>query len=397
MKADFSEKFSGKNKIGLIILISVLICLLAGGVYLATRGVARGENPIKQVNENRSQILVTGEKYALSYEQEQEYIEQEKKREEIRQENKEKIEEQSGISSNTGESESDIAGGESRPGEGSGGNEGSGDGPEGGNVDEGQDKSKLPKIETTLQNGQQVSGDFLSFNVKATSYKNVVISSFDMYVTINGTRVTSSGTSASGWVTFKDDGTLVDGANTIVIKATDPEGYTSKVTYIVNVDKNGERPIEGTATVTVDAPSIGLGTLFTKQVTVYKGENVASVMMRTFENTGYTASFTGSVNHAFYLAHVRRPGILNGWNQSMLHPKVKAHLEEINASYMGFSDPNSLGQKNLYEHSGWVVAYNGIYGDGMSTVACYDEDEIRLSFTVHFGYEYDGTWADCNL
>lgn len=381
-----------KNKILLITLSCIILTVVLSMVFLNSKSGYYGKNPIKEVNENRSQILVTGSKYAMDYKQEEEYIEQEQQRAEIRKENQEKIGEQTGVAS--AENSKTENG---KPGEGSDDPGGGSEGP-GGNVGGDEDESKKPKIECTLTNGQNVSGNYLSFDARATSYKQQIISSFDMYVAINGTRVTSSGTDARGWVTYKDDGTLVDGSNVIVIKATDAEGYTSSVKYVVNVNLSGERPKEGFAYITVDAPSIGIGTIFSRKIEVYEGENVSSVLLRAFDGTPITASFTGSINHGFYLSRIRSANILAGWSVDMIEPRVKKRLDDMNASFMGLpNDVNSLGEKDLYQWSGWVVAYNGIYGDGMSTQSVLNGDEIRLSFTLHMGDEYNGTWPECCL
>ena len=58
---------------------------------------------------------------------------------------------------------------------------------------------------------------------------------------------------------------------------------------------------------------------------------------------------------------------------------------------------NSLGEHDLYDPSGWVYSVNGSWPDGMSAITLGDGDELRIVFTLYYGYEYDGTWDDCNL
>ena len=58
-----------KNKIWIFTLIGiVLVCVLAG-VFLKTRSISMGADPLKTGDVMHSQIYVTGEGYALNYEQ----------------------------------------------------------------------------------------------------------------------------------------------------------------------------------------------------------------------------------------------------------------------------------------------------------------------------------------
>lgn len=97
-------------------------------------------------------------------------------------------------------------------------------------------------IKSSLSEVSRVDGNYLTFTVEATSYKKVKLSSFNINVLVNGSRISSSGTSNKGVVTYRADGALRDGANEISVTATDEEGYTATKIYNFDVDINGERP-----------------------------------------------------------------------------------------------------------------------------------------------------------
>ena len=104
---------------------------------------------------------------------------------------------------------------------------------------------------------------------------------------------------------------------------------------------------------------------------------------------------TGSVAMGYYVARLNKPGISGGWQ---INEAVKKRLDDMNADENGPPESeDTLGVQDFYKYSGWVYAVNGEYPDGMATFNLQDGDEIRLSFTLWMGYEYDGTWPECRL
>lgn len=121
---------------------------------------------------------MTGQNYSLNHEQEQQYLEEEQKREELR--NQELAGQQTGDLGqdssqwgidDTGEGSGSLgsSGGDSpAPGKGDGdkGDEGSGE-----NTGGDEEESKLPVIKSSLSEVSRVDGNYLTFTVEATSYK----------------------------------------------------------------------------------------------------------------------------------------------------------------------------------------------------------------------------------
>lgn len=401
-----------KNKISIMVIAAIIVAFAALSSIVSAWDEDVGDNPIIGVNEARSQLLMSGQGYSLNDKQEEEYQEkQEQLREHIKEELTDETsaksrmeqsvaqakeqassqnngsEEGIGGDENIGDSTGDNTGGDKLPGTGEN------DGEEPSNPG-GEEISKNPTIVTSLTDGQQVSGNALTFTVKAVSYKNVTLDSFDVQVYLNGQRMYSSGTDSGGRISYRADGLLVDGSNEISITATDEEGNASTLIKQINVDINGSRPVEGTISFSLEAPSIGLGTLYSVNAEIYEGESTASFVDRILKDAGFTIEHGGTTSYGYYLKRISKPGLTNGWK---INPTVKMHLDEINAPETFNIKSNSLGEHDLYDPSGWVYSVNGSWPDGMSAITLRDGDELRIAFTLYYGYEYDGTWDDCNL
>lgn len=364
-----------------LIAVFIIIAFIAGCavVYLTSHDLLDNGDYLSEMNENRSRILVTGLNYSLNDEQEQNYLQEEQKKEEAEvQQFQQEIQKTENIEENS------SLGADDTNGE-NGNHNGAGE----------DEESKLPSIKSSLSGITTVEGNFLTFSVEAVSYKKVKIKSFNLKVTANGSRLSSSGTDKNGVVTYRADGMLVDGVNEISVTATDEEGYTATKTYVFNVDLNGKRPEGGTVKLVIDAPSIGLGTMYKVEAPFYEGENAASFIDRNIKRAGFAPQTAGTIAMGYYVARLNKLGISKGWE---INAAVKKRLDEINADENGPPiSENTLGEQDFYKYSGWVYAVNGVYPDGMATFNLFDGDEIRLSFTLWMGYEYDGTWPECNL
>lgn len=411
-----------KNRISIMVLAAVIVAFAALSAIVAAWDEDVGDNPIVGVNEARSQLLISGQGYSLNDKQEEEYQEkQEILKEHIKEELTDETSAKSRIersvaqakenalsqdqdefsSQNNGSSEG-IESGEDVGNNEDAENNGEGDQLPGTGENEGGEPtnpggvetSKNPTIITSLTDGQQVSGNALTFTVKAVSYKNVMLDSFDVQVYLNGQRMYSSGTDGRGFISYRADGLLNNGSNEISITATDEEGHTSTIIKQIEVDINGNRPIEGTISFSLEAPSLGLGTLYSVNAEIYQGESTASFVDRVLRNAGFSIEHSGTTSYGYYLKRLSKPGLTSGWK---INPTVKMHLDEINAPETLNIMNNSLGEHDLYDPSGWVYSVNGSWPDGMSAITLGDGDELRIVFTLYYGYEYDGTWDDCNL
>ena len=383
----------------LFALILILAVTFTAVIYAWDEDI--GRNPINETNSSRSQIIMTGSGYTLSDNQEEEYKkEQETHAKKIKDELKDPDSIQSRIKAAVARAE-EISKSDNNldDGQSADGNESQGDIEDdtGDSTEDTSDNiqdSLLPIITTSLEEGQHVSGNALTFTVKAVSYKNVTLDSFDIKVYLNGQRLYSSGTNSHGQISYRTDGMLVDGTNEISITATDSEGNSSNIIKNIDVDINGARPIEGTVHIRLDAQSIGIGTLYASTEEIYQGESTAAFVDRVLRNAGFGIDHGGTTAYGYYLKRIYRTGITRGWN---INQNVKNHLDEINASESVKPSLNSLGEHDIYDASGWMYSWNGEWPDGMSSITLRDGDELRIVFSLYYGYEYNGIWSDCRL
>ncbi len=427
------------NKFGIFAILILIAIIFFSSIYVFSCNQDHGKNPIDGIAEERSQILLTGNGYSMNYEQEQEYLKEEEKRHEIIQNNQEQIaretgntheitesiqekkeneekkesiiEDKGGSVDNNSSSDGDGnkgSGNGGKPSEGSdsdkdenggSGGKGPGNGNDGDNTGGNIDESKLPTIICSLENGQEISGNFLGFTVKGISYKKEVISSFNMNVLANGNRLGSTGENSDGSYSFKTSKYLQDGLNEIAVTVTDKDGNTATKKYLINVDINGERPRTGTVRVILDARTVGKGILMDLNVPLYDQDNAYMVVDRAFKQAGITPVWQNSTNEfgGVYLASVIYPGIFANWTYDLIPAPLKEKLDDEGVTEQGIpSDINKIGEKDIYQWSGWCYDIDGTPGDftenGMAVEQVDDRDVITVAFTLHMVYEFNGTW-----
>lgn len=375
------------------ILAAVVLIFTAVACYLIAQEEDHGRNPIDGINENRSYIPVTGQDYSLNYEQENAYLEEEQQRAEAieekiqQQTDRETAQESSDAHDETGPGDEGGESPDEDGGNNTGGSTGAGEGENGENTGGDQDISRLPVIICSLTDGQTIDGAFLSFTVRATSYKNVPLSAFDITVTVNGSKIYSSG-NQNGTVSYRTSQSLRDGQNEVIIQATDDEGYTATKIYTVLVNSDQQQKEGGTMRVTLRADVLGLGVIFDETVVFYEGENLPYVVDRAFKQAGITYSYSGTFDYGFYLQRIYKTGVTDGY---VVPGSILDKLEDENASWVGY-EKDSLGEKDFYYWSGWVYRLDGYFPDGFSAIPAEDGSEIEILFTLNNGNEYDGTW-----
>ncbi|MDD7719173.1 MAG: hypothetical protein PUJ11_06720 [Eubacteriaceae bacterium] len=404
------KEFISKNRILIIIGIALFAVILGSALFIKSGTEDHGAYPLDGVNDKRSYIALTGEKYNLTEEQEQQYLLEEKKREErieekkrdekpVKEEYKPDDKDKPDDIIEDGDNTSDEPGGEPTddpaeepedPGENSGGDDPGEEEPETPADDPGvsdEEESKRPTIICSLRDGETIDGAFLSFTVKGISYKNMVLGSGDIAVKLNGSKIYSSGQN-NGIISYRTSENLNDGENEVVITAVDKDGNQATARYNVIINKEGPREEAGTMRVTLSADVLSLGTFFDVEVLFYEGENLPYVVDRAFQQAGMRYSHAGRFDYGFYLDRVYMTGITEGYR---IPDAIQEKLDQEGITSMGF-DNDSLGEKDFYEHSGWMYMLDGVFTDGFSTKPAEDGSEINLIFTLNYGYEFDGTW-----
>ncbi len=418
-----SSDFIKKNYVYLIIIFVLLISFAAIATYIHSLEIDRGTDPICALNEKRSYVAVTGEGYILGDNQEKEYKQEENKREEqnkiqslskplndnsniqetgnkdtdinsddgdsIEADEDPKEDENLAESGDAGDDEasqgdkdSDEDGGNT-----SGGGQGEGSGEEGDNTGGDQENSKLPAITCSLTDGEKIDGNLLSFTVKAVSYKKEILDSFDVKVTVNGSKIYSSG-SQNGKISYRTTQNLRNGNNEVIITAEDSEGNSATKIFTIVIDTSGEMKKGGTMRVSLCADVIGIGNLFDVNVDFYEGENLPYVIDRAFKKAGISYTYGGTFDYGFYLNRIFSAGITDGY---VIPESIMKKLKDENCSWVGY-ETDSLGEKDFYYYSGWMYKMDGVFRDGFSTIPAEDGSEIIILFTLNLGKEYNGEW-----
>lgn len=191
---------------------------------------------------------------------------------------------------------------------------------------------------------------------------------------------------------------LEEDANTIDIKATDTEGWSTTLpTFTIYKGEEGGAEPAGSVSISIEAGSVGLGTILpSTSVDFYQGEQLSSVVLRLLQNSGLDWRNDGDVTGGFYLKAIGRGGITAG---AAIPDDLMAHLEAVNCQLSGH-DANWLGEFDFTMDSGWLYFVNGEYMNvGMSAYFPADGDEIRIRFSLYSGADVGAgtngeTWGD---
>ena len=244
------------------------------------------------------------------------------------------------------------------------------------------EEDHYPTIATDLTDGETVNAAYRTFYVQAVDWYGNSLSSTALEVYGNGERLSSKGEPSPGILAYRLD--LNEGSNTVDIKATDDEGWSTTLpTFtIYKGDESQEEPA-GSITVSIEAGTVGLGTILpATSIDFYQGEQLSSVVLRLLQNSGFDWRNDGSATGGFYLKAIGRGGITSG---ASIPDDLMAHLTEVNCQLSGH-DANWLGEFDFTMNSGWMYFVNGEYMNiGMSGYFPADGDEVRLRFTLYSG------------
>lgn len=398
------------RKTVLIWILAIFCCLFLVGIFfsdaLANQKKEVPDNPIEQVNEASSKVLWTGKGYktrlVLSNPPETitetvvEAKEPEEQKEEQKEDSKENTKKDE-TKKNTGEDKINYDD-QYQDNEGDYDNEEDDDTNEDGaelpTEEQEPEVNYSPSVASDLTDGETVNGTYRTFYVRGEDYKGNYLGASNLEVYGNKAKIYST-TDEGDMVKYRLD--LVDGANTIKITVTDKEGRTTTVTYTIYKGEEREPEPAGTITFSLEASTVGLGNLIGPSEEVYyEGEQLSYVIDRVLQKYGYTYRYEGSLTNGFYLKHVIRSGITNGYS---IPEDLYAKLQEVNCEIEDYH-LDSLGEFDFTKNSGWMYYVNGAeMSSGISTYYPADGDEIRIRFSLYAGADVGGsmqgeTWGD---
>ena len=251
--------------------------------------------------------------------------------------------------------------------------------PGGGGGESEEDRAKKPVIRVSVASGERISGRMVDFTVSVTDYKgrNVPVFSEDdgsFTVTLNGTRLYSTGTSGSQ-TAFRE--AMAEGSNEIRVSAADREGNTSvkTVRFTGNTTEEAERT--GGVSVSIEAPILHLEVIYATEVPLHRGDTAKDVLETAFREAGIKPTFSGS-----YLAGISRAGISQ---DAWVDDDVRALMEEMRKTEKDpeKQDRNQLKEHDFYDSSGWIYNVNGEFPEiGLGSYKMEDGDALYLIFQL---------------
>lgn len=266
--------------------------------------------------------------------------------------------------------------------------------PDGGSVEEEVDSNIFIEF-PDLTDGETIRNSVHTFHVKAVDESGKQISDRGISISArnNGEKVPIDWNNGSH-VSFTLS--VVDGSNYIEVTAKDNQGNTGTANITVYGDiASDDEPI-GTITFSLEASTVGLGHIIPSQeVELYPNERGSYTIDRIFEEYGITYDYTGSHSNSFYLSRIYKSNLVA--NPSI--PEDLAELVERDFSVFNPNnyDPNSLGEFDFSNGSGWMYSVNGHYPNvGFADYYFKDGDVVRIRFTIALGNDIGGGMPGSN-
>lgn len=371
----------------------LLLTAFMAALFLALTSQVQAvpDNPIDGINMKRSQQLVVGKGFTIDRKQEQTRKKEEKKKQQQKQEASHRKEDKGNVRIQKNQealARSDTDSGQ-KPEGGQTGNEAESPADSREPDPEEKEDPSLPTIETSLTNKEETAIGYKGFWVKASDRKKRAIDSSGLQVTINDEKIYRSGEDGKK---VQYGGEIREGENTIRITAEDSEGKSRTLLYLIYGRADRAEETEGTVTVTIEAGTIGKGTILgpvSTDVTVNKPFPYA--LDKLLKEKGISYDSGGSFKNGFYLKRIYKNGITSGFQ---LPAELEQKLEDKGYTTTGHKE-DSLGEKDFTTESGWMYQVNGAApGQGMSGYTPKDGDNVRIRFTLWQGKDLGGQWGD---
>lgn len=238
----------------------------------------------------------------------------------------------------------------------------------------------MPKMTCNISDGMSISGSLYTLQVSAKTGTGERIYGDHISVQLNGRTLEDM------WEDEQRTGyrlELSGGTNDVVITVWDYEDRYTIYRYTVNCAVVEEGSKKGTVTVIVDANVIGLGQLMSISVDLFEGQNAVYPVAQALEANGFEYQYSGNLSNGFYLAHLLKTGITNGW---AIPEALEDLINEDGLMWTNSYHTDSLGEFDFTQGSGWMYSVNDVYPN-YSLSECYlqDGDVVRLRFTLAYG------------
>ncbi len=243
-----------------------------------------------------------------------------------------------------------------------------------------------PVIITNLTDGMVSNTSGYTLDISANDYEGNRIYYNNLTVKLNGTSLYYSWATdelTSYWLE------LETGDNTVSIRAEDEAGrYTEQVYHITYTPADANVPI-GSIQVSVEAGTVGLGTLIAPQeIPIYADVPFSYYFVSLMDNNGFTYVNAGSVDQGFYLRSIGKPGFAAS---AAVPEDLRAQIDIDGLMWMGNESSDSLGEHDYTQGSGWMYSVNGKYCNySMSDYHPQNGDVVRIRYTLANGKDIGG-------
>ena len=181
---------------------------------------------------------------------------------------------------------------------------------------------------------------------------------------------------------------------TVTILAWDDEGNSALRTLELVYQPVSEGDRLGSATVRIDATTVGLGIVDSMTCELRQGDTAAQTLLQVLEQCGYDQvdyDGTAKKNGGFYLLRLWRGDLLYG---ASIDPRLWTLILRDGITLTAAPGTDSLGEHDYTWGAGWMYDVNGYYpGKGLSEWALGDGDVLTLRFTLAWGKDIDGYGA----
>lgn len=248
----------------------------------------------------------------------------------------------------------------------------------------------MPRFATNMPRNMTLTGNQFSLQVRGEDGTGMRLYGDHITVELNGKTLEDSG---------EDEGVtyyrlkLIGGENRITITVWDYEDRYVWNEYVINCTTVADGEKIGTITLSIEAGTVGLGYLVTpRTVDIYQGLNLAGITAQFLQDNGYDIANSGSLWDGFYLQHIIRSGITNGW---LIPADLEDALNDDGVMWTNEVSADSLGEFDFTAESGWMYSVNNQYPNfGMSECYPKDGDVIRIRYTLAYGKDIGGGYVN---
>lgn len=248
-----------------------------------------------------------------------------------------------------------------------------------------------PRIETNLDNTDEVNNRNFIFTVQAWDYKDRQLYESDLEVLFDGQKLPyPTGNPKYEYKLRIPDPIIGDEEDhEITVRATDREGNSIFRTYKFTYIFADSGKYLGSAYIYLDMTTVGLGIFDEPYVYRIKQDQPLSYgIIEMLESYGFTYNEGKDDNGLSYLASINMGGLMDHYH---VPDNLWAKIQQDELNLTGEPKSNSLGEFDITQGSGWMYEVNGQYlGRGFSEYYPNKGDTIYVRFTLAYGKDIGG-------